>query len=323
MGIGSTPAVARWCDSGDPDLPLLAVENRATTAVFLPGVGGRLLSLQVADEDILWFNPQYFTPELRVVRPRTSWPEPVGTFTSWANVGGDKTWPAPQGWDGPDQWAGPPDRVLDAGPYATSVRSTPDHLLVELTSQDDPTTGLRVTRQFRFGPQEHRIDQRIVFRNISAHTRRWAIWEVVQVNTADSEGRGTVEVPLTSPDPVVDLGQYRGPVDVDVTPTSAYLRVQPGVAKFGFPGAAGSVRWTCPGRPGLMLRTAVDPTRDYPDQGSRIELWTQSPVTEPILDGWRPDDWLIELEVLGPLRVLPSGEESALHIEWTLDGRNA
>jgi hypothetical protein len=72
-----------------------------------------------------------------------------------------------------------------------------------------------------------------------------------------------------------------------------------------------------------MLRTAVDPTRDYPDQGSRIELWTQSPVTEPILDGWRPDDWLIELEVLGPLRVLPSGEESALHIEWTLDGRNA
>ncbi len=40
-----------------------------------------------------------------------------GTLAAWKNYGGDKTWPAPQGWETDDQWHGPPDPVLDSGRY--------------------------------------------------------------------------------------------------------------------------------------------------------------------------------------------------------------
>ena len=40
-----------------------------------------------------------------------------GSLAAWKNYGGDKTRPAPQGWDNDEQWHGPPDPILDTSRY--------------------------------------------------------------------------------------------------------------------------------------------------------------------------------------------------------------
>lgn len=74
-------------ESGDPSLELYRISNEHLQLVFLPSVGGRLLSLQIAGEELLWINPDFFDREFRALRPRLSWATLDGTFASWANVG--------------------------------------------------------------------------------------------------------------------------------------------------------------------------------------------------------------------------------------------
>ena len=64
--------------------------------------------------------------------------------------GGDKLWPAPQGWDGDDQWPGPPDPVLDGQPYMADVlEAGPGEAAVRLTSGKDQRSGIQLSRVVR------------------------------------------------------------------------------------------------------------------------------------------------------------------------------
>src|SRR4051794_9265789 len=112
-----------WLERGDLRLGLV------------PELGGRLLSVRHRGVELLWRNPALLGDDLRGEYTPNS-----GRMGDWVNYGGDKTWPAPQGWDDPDQWPGPPDPVLDSGPY-TAVA---DGDTVTMTSAPDPRTGLRL-----------------------------------------------------------------------------------------------------------------------------------------------------------------------------------
>jgi hypothetical protein len=84
------------------------------------------------------------------------WGKPKG---EWLNYGGDKLWPAPQGWDGEDQWPGPPDPVLDGGPYELAViEARGSQVAVRLTSREDPRSGIQSLRVGR-GPGRRRASR--------------------------------------------------------------------------------------------------------------------------------------------------------------------
>lgn len=314
------PAVtSAWLDSGDPDLALFEVDNGPLRAVFLPSVGGRLLSLRAGGHELLWVSPRIFDASLRVLKPRAAWPVVDGTFPSWTNVGGSKTWPAPQGWDGNNQWPGPPDAVLDSGQWSLTTTQLPDALTVTMVSPHDPWTGLCITREFTFPAGSASFRESIRFLNSSQRDVEWSLWEVAQTDTSAG---GAVDVAVSTDAAPIDLGRYSGSTDVTVADGVARLPVEPGVAKFGFPTATGRVAWTGPDGESLQLTVEVGEAARYPDGGSRVELWTQSPLPQPLdtLDGFHPDAWLVELEVLSPLYKLGPSESADFAITWEAVG---
>jgi hypothetical protein len=93
----------------------------------VPEIGGRVVQFKVGKKEFLWVNP-----DLAGKYPTGSGLTPEG---GWLNYGGDKLWPAPQGWENAEQWPGPPDAVLDGQPYRVEVLSAePGEAALKLTS---------------------------------------------------------------------------------------------------------------------------------------------------------------------------------------------
>ena len=308
---------------GGPDLPLLRVTTDRLAATFAPTRGGRLLSLVSGGRELLWQNPDLVDAELVPVLPVAEWPASDGGMDTWANVGGSKTWPAPQGWSGPDEWAGPPDPVLDSGAWTAEWEASDAEATVTLTSGDDPRTGLRVVREFRLLDGASSFSERVTFTNTSAATRRWSIWEVCQVDTGSPDGRSAegsvVVVPHAGEADELDLGTYEGELRSTRRGHDVVLPLGTGVAKRGYPAASGSVELHGPD--GLEIGLATSPVEagTWPDGGSRVEVWLQRPTAAPIesLEGLHPSAHLVELEVLGPMTTLAPGATSTLDVEWS------
>ena len=87
----------------------IRLRNGLVELQVLPDIGGRIIQFKLGSKEFLWVNP----------RLAGKLPKPNGLAADggWFNVGGDKLWPAPQGWDSDRQWPGPPDAVLDGQPY--------------------------------------------------------------------------------------------------------------------------------------------------------------------------------------------------------------
>lgn len=306
----------------DP-LPLVTIGDGSLRAVFAPTRGGRLLSLRVGDEELLWQNPALVDADLRPVVPVATWPRGDGGMSTWANVGGSKTWPAPQGWSGPDEWAGPPDPVLDAGPWDV-LGHTPT--TVSLRSGSDARTGLQIERAFALVTGG--LEERITFTNEGDRTTHWSPWEVCQVRTEDG---GTVVVDGAGPADELDLGTWEGAVQGHGGPDGVVLPVGTGVAKRGYR-AGRSVGYRRASGTVIALAAAEEPDdcaehpdgaehpvgAEYPDGGARFEVWLQRPVAAPIaaLEDLRPDAHLAELEVLGRRSPLAPGASRTTAIRW-------
>ncbi|RCV57975.1 DUF4380 domain-containing protein [Marinitenerispora sediminis] len=317
----STPAVIRRAGSGPRERVVL--DNGVVRLTAAPGLGGRLLSVRHRGREHLYRNPRLLDDDLQPVAGVELGPVD-GPMSAWNNVGGDKTWPAPQGWDGPGQWAGPPDPVLDSGPYTAEAASAPDgSATLTLTSRDDPRSGLRLRRRLTLEPGAagYRLDLEAV--NVSGTVRRWALWNVTQIDGAPAaaDGAGGVYVGVRGPGPhTVPLVAGNGHPRVLAHPPSV-VRVPPQdvVGKVGFPTASG---WLANvGAAGtLTLRFDVSEGAEYPDTGSRAEVWLEAPVQRPLehLGGLCPVDRVTEVEALGPLTELAPGQGMALVIGFGL-----
>jgi hypothetical protein len=304
------------------DLDLLTVANDELRLVFLPQVGGRLISLQVVGAEVLWRNPSFLDGNLRPLRPRSTWPRSDGSMGSWTNIGGSKTWPAPQGWSGPGQWPGPPDETLDAGPYTPSSFIGGDGAAhVTLTSRVDTHTGIQVARSFTLPARGGLFHQTSSFVNRSTAPVRWAVWEVAQIDTAGADGRhvrGCLQVETFGQEAPRHLIEAFGVPTYELLPGSVTVPVQDCVGKLGFTTATGSIRWLREDGLQVEMRTGRDPEGEYPDGGCPAELWLQCPVGEPIdtLGGLRPDAHLAEMELLSPLTTIAPGACLVLEIDW-------
>jgi hypothetical protein len=339
---------------------LVVLDNGVLRLTAAPALGGRLLSVRHRGREHLYRNPRLLGEDLQPVEGVVLGPVD-GPMSAWNNVGGDKTWPAPQGWDGPDEWAGPPDSVLDSGPYTAETATAPDgSAVLTLTSGDDPRSGLRLVRRLTLAPDSaaYRLDLEAV--NVSGTARRWALWNVTQLDGgpggpggpgesggtrgseefsgngrpdgsgAPGETRGTsspgerdgargVYVGVSGPGPhTVPLVAGNGrPRVVEHTPSVVRVPLQDVVGKVGFPTACG---WLADvGAQGtLTQRFSVREGAEYPDGGSRAEVWLECPVDRPLehLGGLCPVDRVTEVEALGPLTELAPGRSTALSVEF-------
>ncbi|MFC4561332.1 DUF4380 domain-containing protein [Nocardiopsis mangrovi] len=315
----NSPVMIRRDGSGARELVVL--DNGVVRLTAAPGLGGRVLSVRHRGREHLYRNPRLLGEDLRPVPGAVLGPVD-GPMSAWNNVGGDKTWPAPQGWDGPGQWAGPPDPVLDSGAYGAEAASAPDgSATLTLTSGDDPRSGLRLRRRLTLEPGTagYRLDLEAV--NVSDRARRWALWNVTQIDgaAAAGDGAGGVYIGVRGPGPhTVPLVAGNGhPRVLGHTPSVVRVPRQDVVGKVGFPTASG---WLANvGAAGtLTLRFGVSEGDEYPDGGSRAEVWLEAPVERPLahLGGLCPVDRVTEVEALGPLTELEPGRGVSLGIAF-------
>ncbi|SFS90249.1 DUF4380 domain-containing protein [Saccharopolyspora flava] len=300
----SAPHVER-----SPDGEVLWLGNGLLTLGLVPRLGGRLLSLSGADgREQLWRNDELLTSDLV---PRREHRPHSGELGDWVNYGGDKTWPAPQGWEHSAQWAGPPDPVLDSGRYEPEIEVGEDLAVVTLTSGDDPRTGLRFARRFelRRGRCSYRLELTAI--NTSQRDVRWSLWNVTQL-----AGDGAGGTYVSSAAEVTDLLAGTGYPKWTAEDGRVHVPHQDVVGKLGFPAAEGWLAHVGPGAT-LTQSFAVDREAEYPDGGSRVEVWMEHPLPEPLaaLGDLDPPARIVECEVLGPLTALAPGERTTLTLD--------
>src|SRR3990172_8224182 len=119
------------------------LKNDLATLVAVPDIGGRIMAYDLGPYPYLYVDRdlagKLFSPDEN---------RGDGSLAAWKNYGGDKTWPAPQGWGTDDQWHGPPDAILDTGRYQLELlKSDGASATVRMTSPETSPTGVQITRQ--------------------------------------------------------------------------------------------------------------------------------------------------------------------------------
>jgi hypothetical protein len=305
--------------------------NGRVDVVVAPDLGGRIIGLRLDGHEYLWMNRD-LTGQ---VRPAT----PGGGLSGWANYGGDKLWPAPQGWSGPQEWPGPPDPAdeggcTDSGRFELEVTASgPDGVAVRLKGPRDLYAGIRFIREIRLDPRSTTVELVSVMENVVDHPVRWGIWQNTQhsapplAGAAGAPPRSDVAAwaPISSRSRYP--GGYRvmfGPKDdpqfsVLEPPESAgrILRVDYAhrVGKVGIDAEKGWLAVTHEESGYLFAQTfEPDPGREHPD-GASIEFWTSGPgriaLGDRQVDLGEDEPWLLESEVLSPYVRLEPGSKYA------------
>ncbi len=307
----------------------LSLRNGLIDIQIAPALGGRVVQCSLGGHDYLWDNPD--------LAGKVPPPSGLGAQGEWLNYGGDKLWPAPQGWDGPDQWPGPPDAILDGSPYqATLLAGLGPRVSVKLVSRKDPYTGIQFTRTITVPDGSSRVLFHATMTNVDTRPRRWGIWSVTQLDASSRSGegyntryRGYVPLNPHSHFPqgyTVLFGDKDNPQfasDSDHHLLSIhYERI---VGKVGLDSNAGWVA-NVDGTSGYVFVQAFHYLngRDYPD-GSSVEYWTNGLGK---IYAWRKEiemspspsenPYVIETELLGPFESLQPGQNASFDYEWRL-----
>lgn len=303
------------------------LENEFITLVAVPDIGGRVMGYDLGPYPFLFVDPdlagKIFSPEENVGD---------GSLAAWKNYGGDKTWPSPQGWETDEQWHGPPDPVLDSGQYnLAALESDNGSALVRMVSPPDLRTGVQITRQFSIRPGSSRVQLDLSFRNIKDNPILWSIWDVVQ---------------LRAERPLPGGGWTYDPACAVTTPLNAESRFSKGftvifgdennpqwqadreeglftakylweIGKVGIDSPAGWIAFSN-SKEGYAFaeRFDYDPDGDYPDNGVTVECWTVGAGIVANLDYADSSIYLMETEVLSPLRTIQPGQVATFSIEW-------
>ena len=306
----------------------LRLANPLIELQILPEIGGRIIQFKLGGHEFLWVNP----------RLAGKFPESNGLNAEggWFNIGGDKLWPAPQGWDNDQQWPGPPDAVLDGQPYECETLD-PDHpgeMAVRLTSRDDPRSGIRFSRVVRIFANSTRVAFETTMKNIDTKPRRWGIWSHTQLNGANAD-RSSFNPLLQAWCPInpksrfargyqVMFGKQNNPsFQADRDRGLVHVRYQYKVGKIGIDSHAG---WsaTVNGENGAVFvqRFVFEPDKPYPDQSS-VEFWLNGTgkIHAYNKDIVMPDNpvenpYMFESEILSPFAALQPGQSYSWRYDW-------
>lgn len=301
------------------------LENGLIRLIAVPEIGGRVMAYDLGAHPFLFVDPdlagKLFSAEQN---------QGDGSLAAWKNYGGDKTWPAPQGWQRDDQWHGPPDPVLDSGRYTLDeLTSDGERASLCMTSPPDARTGIQISRRFTLHAGSSRVALALTFRNIAEHPVRWSIWDVVQIcahrtlangaRTFDPTCTVTTRLNPTSRHPRgfhVMFGAEDNPQwQTEAGLFRADYRWE--IGKVGIDTPCGWIAFS-QGSHGVAFaeRFAYDPTGDYPDDGSTVECWTIGAGQVANLNYAESGIHLMETEVLSPLHTIAPGKTASFELEW-------
>lgn len=305
----------------------LAMSNGLVEVQVVPDIGGRVMQFRLGDFEFLWVNE-----DLAGKPPTATGLAPGG---GWLNYGGDKLWPAPQGWDNDKQWPGPPDAVLDGSPHTGSiVNGAGASVGVKLVSRKDPRSGIQFSRVIRVADDAAHVSFETTMTNIDTKPRRWGIWQVTQLNALNRQGAGyNKDVRFYSPlNPrsvhpggyVEMFGQKNNPsFKADAARRMLVAHYEGIVGKAGMDNSAGWVA-TVDGTAGYVFveRFRFSSRQQYPDKTSAT-VWLNGAgkfvcgTNEVEQTGAQiVKAHLVESEILGPLVELKPGESSKMRVDW-------
>ncbi len=305
----------------------IELSNGLIEVQVVPAIGGRVIQYKLGDFEYFFVN--------EALAGKHPPPSGLGPDGEWLNYGGEKLWPAPQGWDNDNQWAGPPDAVLDGSPHEAVILSESENAgAVRLTSRKDPRSGIQFSRTLRVFPNSTRMAIEARMTNIDTKPRRWGIWSVVQQDAAGRDGDGhetklRVYIPI-NPKSVFPNG-YQVLFGLANNTTwqgdgrGRMMRVhyQRRVGKIGMDCSAGWLA-TVNGSAGRVFvqRFPYFPDKAYPDRSS-VEIWSHG-LGQFIVDGETIElsedplecPYFIETEVLSPFATLKPGESYTFRYDW-------
>lgn len=292
-----------------------------------PQLGGRILGYQLGGHSFLWANP--------VLQGQVPPPTRLAADGSWLNWGGDKLWPAPQGWGSVDEWPGPPDPVLDGGPQEAKVLERRGaSIALKLTSSKDPKTGIEFSRVIRVFDGSSRLHVTARMTNISARIIRWGIWTVTQLDAGNRFGGGWNPNFYTYA-PLNRASRFPNEYRVlfgDAGNPEIQPEVNQGLMRLHYSWVVGKVGIDSPdgwlanvdGSTGYVFVQSFkfQPGATYPD-GASAEVWTNGLGT---IQAWgrtvdmqtNPVDnpYIVESELLSPYARLAPGQQSNFSYDW-------
>lgn len=300
------------------------LKNDLVKLHIVPDIGGRVIQYSLDDKDFFWINPDLYG--------RTSPETGLGPDGTWLNYGGDKLWPAPQGWDNDQQWPGPPDAVLDGQPYQLKIEKDPQG--IRLTSRDDPRSGIRFSRLICLEPHSTHVSVEATMTNIDNKPRRWGIWAHSQFDAGIADG-DTYNRQMRAWCPVNPQSRFATGYDVifgkkdnpsfQVDDQRGLMKVSYlyRVGKIGMDSPAGWIA-TVDGRTGdvFVQRFSYEPEKEYPE-GSSVEFWHNGLGRIYAYNKWidmvdnrKKNPYVFESEMLSPYASLKPGDSYTWRYDW-------
>jgi hypothetical protein len=303
------------------------LKNDLITLVAVPDIGGRIMAYDLGPYPYLYVDRnlagKLFSVEVN---------QGDGSLAAWKNYGGDKTWPAPQGWDNADQWAGPPDAILDTGRYhLDTLRSDDTMATIKMISPTGSRTGVQITRQATIHAASSRVTLDLSFHNTANRRVRWSIWDVVQLDAEHVLPDGTLgpETNCVVTAPINPHSKFeQGYTVIFGDAANPQWRTDKEAGLF-----IGDYRWEI-GKVGLDSRTGwaafantaanqafaaryvAFPDQEYPDNGAGVEFWTVGRGKVANLDYEQSDIYLMEVEILSPFQTIEPDQAASFRIEW-------
>ena len=287
---GQHGVVMRIDYHGWPDSIVLS--NGVVEAVIVPAIG-RVMQFRFAgaQEGPFWENDQ-----LRGMKP-----DPHST--DWANLGGDKAWPASQAnWPQIISRGWPPPRGFDGLPHEALIEGS----AVILVSPVDPDFGIRVRRRIELQPGLPVMTTTTRYEKINGPPVEVGVWVITQA-------KDPVAVYAVLPETAHSAAGYvrqsdELPANFKLEDNLIALTRDPKKNhKIGT--LAGTLVWV--GRTELLrIDSALVPGGKYPDDGSSAEIYTN---LDPLA--------YVELEMLGPLASMVVGDKTERVSTYTLAHR--
>ncbi len=303
--------------------------NGIVSLYVTPQIGGRIIQMQLGDQEFFFVNKDL---EGKVLPESQNNPK-----TGWANYGGDKVWPGPEGWMSDAEWSSIPNFTIDGSPYKTEiVKDTPQEVALRMTSPPDARTGIQLERTVHVyeGTTRIKIDQ--IMRNISRRQVRWGIWHLVQNDSSDLNDHSKpnpelyLYLPL-NPHSKYPRGYYNYYGDVkhpsyETIDDGHMLRIHY-MYRVGRIAADSNAGWfgVVNGQKNIAYIENIKyfPDQEYPD-GASVESWSDGPgvISRGPFDQYLDNDpartpYFMEGEVMSPYATLDPGEEYAFPVYWS------
>lgn len=303
--------------------------NGIVSLLVAPQLGGRAIQMQLGDQDYFFVNKDLAGKVLP--------PEQNNLKSGWANYGGDKIWPGPEGWASDDEWPSIPYYVLDGSTFKSEiVVENPAEVAMRVTSPEDPRSGVQFIRTYHVyaGTTRIKVDQ--IMRNISHRQIRWGMWHLVQNDAADAVNPLKPNPELYMYLPLNSRSQYpngyympygdaRHP-SYKVIDDGHMLRIHY-LYRVGKIGADSSAGWyaVVNGQKNIAYveNFKYFPGLEYPD-GASVESWndgvgviSRGPYDQVLPDDPHKTPYFLEAEAMSPYAALDPGEEYSFPIYWS------